>query len=64
VTSSLLASIVFSLSKHHSLAGAVLLATGLIYQVTRNLSVDVNSFFGLIDSAPDYNVFVGFGCRF
>ena len=38
--------------------------TGLIYQVTPNLSVDVNSFFGLTDSAPDYNVFVGFGHRF
>src|SRR5215472_4539156 len=38
--------------------------TGLIYQVTPNFSVDVNSFFGLTDSAPDYNVFSGFGYRF
>src|SRR5436190_3400249 len=40
------------------------LDTGLIYQVTPNFSVDVNSFFGLTRSAPDYNVFTGFGCRF
>ncbi|HJY53707.1 MAG TPA: transporter [Candidatus Udaeobacter sp.] len=40
------------------------LDTGLIYQVTPNFSVDVNSFFGLTDSAPDYNVFSGFGYRF
>jgi hypothetical protein len=40
------------------------LDTGLIYQVTPNFSVDVNSFFGLTRSAPDYNVFVGFGRRF
>jgi hypothetical protein len=37
---------------------------GLIYQVTPNFSVDVNSFFGLNHSAPDYNVFTGFGRRF
>jgi hypothetical protein len=37
---------------------------GLIYQVTPNFSVDVNSFFGLTRSAPDYNVFTGFGYRF
>jgi hypothetical protein len=40
------------------------LDTGLIYQVTPNFSVDVNSFFGLTDNAPDYNVFIGFGRRF
>jgi hypothetical protein len=40
------------------------LDTGLIYQVTPNFSVDVNSFFGLTRSAPDYNVFSGFGYRF
>jgi hypothetical protein len=40
------------------------LDTGLIYQVTPNFSVDVNSFFGLTNSAPDYNVFSGFGYRF
>ncbi len=40
------------------------LDTGLIYQVTPNFSVDVDSFFGLTESAPDYNVFVGFGHRF
>jgi hypothetical protein len=38
--------------------------TGLIYQVTPDFSVDMNSFFGVTDSAPDYNVFVGFGRRF
>jgi Putative MetA-pathway of phenol degradation len=37
---------------------------GLIYQVTPNLSIDVNPFFGLTDNAPDYNVFTGFGYRF
>jgi hypothetical protein len=40
------------------------LDTGLIYQVTPNFSVDVDAFFGLNHSAPDYNVFVGFGRRF
>ena len=38
--------------------------TGLIFQVTPNFSVDVNSFFGLTENAPDYNVFTGFGYRF
>ena len=38
--------------------------TGLIYQVTPNFSVDINSFFGLTENAPDYNVFTGFGYRF
>jgi len=38
--------------------------TGLIYQVSPNFSVDVNSFFGLTQNAPDYNVFIGFGRRF
>ncbi|HEY7001666.1 MAG TPA: transporter [Candidatus Udaeobacter sp.] len=40
------------------------LDTGLIYQVTPSFSIDVNSFFGLTRSAPDYNVFSGFGYRF
>jgi hypothetical protein len=40
------------------------LDTGLIYQLTPNCSIDVNSFFGLTRSAPDYNVFSGFGYRF
>jgi hypothetical protein len=40
------------------------LDTGLIYQVTPNFSIDVDSFFGLTHSAPDYNVFSGFGYRF
>jgi len=40
------------------------LDTGLIYQVTPNFSIDLNAFFGLTDSAPDYNVFSGFGYRF
>ena len=40
------------------------LDTGLIYQVTPDFSVDVNSYFGLTNSAPDYNVFCGFARRF
>ena len=40
------------------------LDTGLIYQLTPNVSIDVNAFFGLTRSAPDYNVFSGFGYRF
>lgn len=40
------------------------LDTGLIYQVSPNFSIDVDSFFGLTNSAPDYNVFSGFGYRF
>lgn len=40
------------------------LDVGLIYQVTPNFSVDINSFFGLTDSADDCNVFIGFGRRF
>src|SRR5262249_31896696 len=40
------------------------LDTGLIYQVTKDFSIDVNSFLGVTNSAPDYNVFVGFGRRF
>jgi hypothetical protein len=40
------------------------LDTGLIYQVTPNFFVDADLFFGLNHSAPDYNVFVGFGRRF
>ena len=40
------------------------LDTGLIYQVTPNFSIDVDSFFGLTGSASDYNVFSGFGYRF
>lgn len=38
--------------------------TGLIYQLGPNSSVDINSFFGLTKSAPDYNVFVGSAHRF
>jgi hypothetical protein len=37
---------------------------GLIYQVTANFSVDINSFVGLTRSADDLNLFVGFGRRF
>ena len=36
---------------------------GLIYQVTPNFSIDINSFFGLTRSDDEYNVFVGFGGR-
>jgi Putative MetA-pathway of phenol degradation len=37
---------------------------GLIYQVAPNFSVDIDSFFGLTDSADDCNVFIGFARRF
>lgn len=37
---------------------------GLIYQVTPNFSIDVNSFFGLTRSADDLNIFAGFAYRF
>jgi hypothetical protein len=37
---------------------------GLVYQVSRDCSIDVNSFFGLTPSADDLNVFVGFARRF
>lgn len=37
---------------------------GLIYQVSPNFSVDINSFVGLTSSADDLNVFIGFARRF
>jgi Putative MetA-pathway of phenol degradation len=40
------------------------LDTGLIHQVTPYFSIDLDSFFGLTQSASDYNVFVGFARRF
>jgi hypothetical protein len=40
------------------------LDTGLIYQITANFSVDINSFVGLTRSADDLNLFVGFARRF
>jgi Putative MetA-pathway of phenol degradation len=40
------------------------LDTGLIYQVTPNFSVDVDSFFGLTRSADDFNLVIGFARRF
>ena len=40
------------------------LDTGLIYQVTANCSVDINSFIGLTPNADDLNLFVGFARRF
>ncbi len=51
-----------SSGRHHPWVGTA--DAGLIYQVTPNFSVDVNSFFGLTRSADDYNVFIGFGRRF
>jgi hypothetical protein len=51
-----------STGRNHPWIGT--LDTGLIYQVTPNFSVDVNSFFGLTRSADDVNVFVGFARRF
>src|SRR4030095_10279777 len=53
-----------AVSTGHNQPWVATLDTGLIYQVTPNFSVDVDSFFGLTPSAPDYNVFVGFGHRF
>ena len=38
--------------------------TGLILQLTPNIAVDVNGFFGLTRGAPDVNVFGGIGVRF
>ncbi len=37
---------------------------GVIYNVSANFSIDVNSYFGLTRSADDLNVFAGFGYRF
>jgi Putative MetA-pathway of phenol degradation len=51
-----------STGRNHPWIGT--LDTGLIYQVTPNFSVDVNSFFGLTRSADNVNVFVGFARRF
>jgi hypothetical protein len=44
--------------RHHPWIGTF--DTGLIHQVSPNFSVDVNSFFGLTDSADDCNLFIGF----
>ena len=38
--------------------------TGLIYQLTDNIAIDVNGFFGLTRGAPDVNIFGGIGVRF
>ena len=38
--------------------------TGLIFQLTPNIAVDINGFFGLTRGAPDVNVFGGIGVRF
>jgi Putative MetA-pathway of phenol degradation len=40
------------------------LDTGLIYQVTPNFSVDVDSFVGLTRSADDFTFVIGFARRF
>lgn len=37
---------------------------GLVYQVTKNVALDVSSFFGLTHAAPDVNVFAGLAVRF
>lgn len=37
---------------------------GLVYQVTPNMSVDLNSFFGLTRSADDLNITIGIARRF
>ena len=51
-----------SSGRDHPWVGTV--DTGLIYQVTKDFSVDVNAFFGVTDSAPDCNLFFGFARRF
>ena len=38
--------------------------TGLIYQLTPNIAIDVDGFFGLTRGAPDVNIFGGIGVRF
>ena len=38
--------------------------TGLIFQLTPTIAIDVNGFFGLTRGAPDVNVFGGIGVRF
>ena len=38
--------------------------TGLVYQLTKNIALDVSGFFGLTRAAPDVNVFGGFAVRF
>ena len=38
--------------------------TGLVYQITPDIAVDLNSFFGLTRGAPDVNVFGGIAVRF
>ena len=38
--------------------------TGLVYQLTKNIALDVNGFFGLTRAAVDVNVFGGFAVRF
>ena len=53
-----------AVSTGHDQSWVGTLDTGLIYQVTPNFSVDINSFFGLTENAADYNVFTGFGYRF
>ena len=37
---------------------------GLIFQVTPNFSIDINSFIGLTANADDFNLLIGFGRRF
>ncbi len=38
--------------------------TGFIFQLTTNIALDINGFFGLTRGAPDVNVFGGIGVRF
>ena len=38
--------------------------TGLIYQLTPNIALDLDGFFGLTRGAPDVNIFGGIGIRF
>ena len=38
--------------------------TGLVFQLTKNVALDLSGFFGLTRAAPDVNVFGGFAVRF
>ena len=38
--------------------------TGIIYQLTPNIAIDIDGFFGLTRGAPDVNIFGGIGVRF
>lgn len=52
----------FSTEPH---SGSVVTAdTGLEYEVSKNIIIDLDCYFGLTDAAPDYNPFTGITWRF